>query len=60
MAVQALIPKSGKQPGYKMTDFIFAISSIIYALACLTREADLTKCSTSKSAKGNLKNEEEG
>jgi hypothetical protein len=33
-----------------MSNFIFAIVATVYALACLTKEAEQEKCSTSKSA----------
>ena len=43
-----------------MTNFIFAIVTIVYALVCLTKEADQGKCSTSKSAEDSLKKRTEG
>jgi hypothetical protein len=33
-----------------MSDFVLAIVSMVYALVCLTKEAEQVRCSTSKSA----------
>jgi hypothetical protein len=43
-----------------MSDFVFAIVTIVYALVCLTKEADQRKCSTSKSAEDSFKKRTEG
>ena len=37
-----------------MTNFIYAIVTIVYALVCLTKEAEQGRCSTSKSAEENF------
>ena len=38
-----------------MSNFIFAIVTIVYALVCLPKEADQGKCSTPKSTEDSLK-----
>jgi hypothetical protein len=43
-----------------MTNFIYAMVTIVYALVCLTKEADQGKCSTSKSAEDSFKKRTEG
>jgi hypothetical protein len=43
-----------------MTNFIYAIVTIVYALVCLTKEAEQGRCSTSKSAEDSLKKGAEG
>jgi hypothetical protein len=43
-----------------MSNFIFVIVATVYALACLTKEDDQGKFTTSKSAEDNLKKEAEG
>ena len=43
-----------------MSNFTFAIVSIVYALVCLTKELDQGKSSTSKSAEDSLKKGAEG
>jgi hypothetical protein len=43
-----------------MSDFVFAMVTIVYALACLTKEAEQGKCSTSKSAEECFKKGAEG
>ncbi len=44
----------------RMSDFVFAIVTIVYALVCLPKEADQGKCSTSKSAENCYKKGAEG
>jgi len=43
-----------------MSNFTFAIVSIVYALVCLTKEPDKGKSSTSKSAEDSFKKWAEG
>jgi len=43
-----------------MSDFVFAIVTIVYALVCLPKEAEQEKCSTSKSAEECFKKGAEG
>ena len=43
-----------------MSDFVFAIVTIVYALVCLPKEADQGKCSTSKSTEDCYKEGAEG
>ena len=43
-----------------MSNYILAMVSIMYALVCLTKEADQGKCSTSKSAEDCYKKGAEG
>ena len=43
-----------------MTNFIYAMVTIVYALVCLPKEADQGKCSTSKSAEDSFKKRTEG
>ena len=43
-----------------MSNFTFAIVSIVYALVCLTKEPDKGKSSTSKSAEDSFKKRTEG
>ena len=43
-----------------MSNFVLALVSIMYALVCLTKEADQGKCSTSNSAGDYSKKEAEG
>jgi hypothetical protein len=43
-----------------MSDFILAMVSIVYVLVCLTNEDDQEKCSTSFSAKNNMKMKAKG
>jgi hypothetical protein len=38
-----------------MSNFIFAIVTIVYALVCLPKETDQGKCATSKSAEDSFK-----
>ena len=44
----------------RMTNFIYAMVTIVYALVCLTKEAEQGKCATSKSAEDSLKKGAEG
>ena len=43
-----------------MINFIDAIVTIVYALVCLTKEAEQGRCSTSKSAEDSLKKRADG
>ena len=43
-----------------MSDFVFAIVTIVYALVCLPKEADQGKCATSKSAEDGSERGAEG
>jgi hypothetical protein len=43
-----------------MSDFVFAMVSIVYALVCLTKESDQGKCSTSDSVEDSSKKGAEG
>jgi hypothetical protein len=43
-----------------MSNFIFAIVTIVYALVCLPKETDQGKCATSKSAEDSFKKRREG
>jgi hypothetical protein len=43
-----------------MSNYIFAIVATVYALVCLTKEADQGKCATSKSAEDCSKKGVEG
>jgi hypothetical protein len=43
-----------------MSNFIFAIVATVYALVCLTKEADQGNCSTSDSVEDRSKKRAEG
>ena len=43
-----------------MSDFFFAMVSIVYTLVCLTKESDQCKCSTSDSVEDSSKKGAEG
>jgi hypothetical protein len=43
-----------------MSNYVFAIVATVYALVCLTKEAEQGKCSTSKSAEECFKKGAEG